>query len=114
MIQKSRHRRGWSEQESDQAVVLYWQGLSYSEIGAELGRPIGSVCSHLVAIKWGQAQRTSLRRSVNIEPGTGPQPSDEQQQDRVRRQLADPRDLTAAICGDPVPGYSALERRGTQ
>lgn len=29
---------------------------------------------------------------------------------RVRLSI-NPRNLTAAICGDPLPGYSALERR---
>lgn len=31
--------------------------------------------------------------------------------DRNRRLEIPPRDLTAAIAGDPLPGYSALERR---
>ena len=29
----------------------------------------------------------------------------------ARRKAADRRDLTAVICGDPPPGYSALDRR---
>ena len=32
--------------------------------------------------------------------------------ERDRRALLRPRSLTAAICGDPLPGYSALDRRG--
>lgn len=31
--------------------------------------------------------------------------------DRDERMSLAPRDRTAAICGDPLPGYSALERR---
>jgi hypothetical protein len=31
--------------------------------------------------------------------------------ERARRAALKPRDLTAALCGDPLPGYSALERR---
>lgn len=31
--------------------------------------------------------------------------------ERDRRYAIAPRDLTAAFCGDPLPGYSALERR---
>ena len=31
--------------------------------------------------------------------------------ERERRQLAAHRDLTSAICGDPLPGFSALDRR---
>jgi len=30
--------------------------------------------------------------------------------ERDARLALDPRDLTAAFCGDPLPGYSALER----
>jgi hypothetical protein len=29
-----------------------------------------------------------------------------------RRSATAPRDLTAAVLGDPLPGFSALERRG--
>ncbi|HEX4043237.1 MAG TPA: hypothetical protein VHY10_16185 [Xanthobacteraceae bacterium] len=32
--------------------------------------------------------------------------------ERDQRLAVAPRDLTAALCGDPLPGYSALERRG--
>ena len=31
--------------------------------------------------------------------------------ERDKRLALAPRDLTAAICGDPLPGHSALERR---
>jgi len=31
--------------------------------------------------------------------------------ERDRRAQVPPRDLTAAVCGDPLPGYSALDRR---
>jgi hypothetical protein len=31
--------------------------------------------------------------------------------DRAHRGTLEPRDLTAAHCGDPLPGYSALERK---
>lgn len=38
-------------------------------------------------------------------------PSAELIAERDRRLSQMPRDLTAALCGDPLPGYSALERR---
>lgn len=31
--------------------------------------------------------------------------------ERAEREQLAPRSLTAALCGDPLPGYSALERR---
>ena len=36
------------------------------------------------------------------------------QADRERRYALHPRDLTAALVGDPLPGYSALDRRHAQ
>jgi hypothetical protein len=33
--------------------------------------------------------------------------------DRDRRAELEPRDLTAAFFGDPLPGMSALDRRGS-
>lgn len=38
-------------------------------------------------------------------------PSEEALAERAQRLSQAPRDLTAALCGDPLPGYSALERR---
>jgi hypothetical protein len=37
--------------------------------------------------------------------------TDQEHEDRARRYALAPRDLTAAFCGDPLPGYSALDRR---
>jgi len=36
---------------------------------------------------------------------------DEVLAERDRRQALEPINLTAAFCGDPLPGYSALDRR---
>lgn len=41
----------------------------------------------------------------------GPKPTEQALTDRALRFAAAPRDFTAAFCGDPLPGYSALERR---
>jgi hypothetical protein len=45
-------------------------------------------------------------------PYSWPAPSSDAVAERNIRLATPPRDLTAAVCGDPRPGYSALERRG--
>lgn len=45
-------------------------------------------------------------------PSTGATASSDMLRERDKRVAIPPRDLTAALCGDPLPGFSALDRRG--
>jgi hypothetical protein len=53
--------------------------------------------------------RPSSRKSVPLSPSVRPCPL--ALADRDRRAQLEPRDLTAAFFGDPLPGMSALDRR---
>ena len=66
-------------------------------------------------------ERRKAYRRMNFDgcPGRGSVMKDEGkveipipvQEDRDYRARLQPRDLTAFICHDPLPGYSALERK---
>lgn len=55
--------------------------------------------------EWDRAPRLQMERPSAIRPAPGVV------EERDYRLSLAPRDLTAAFCGDPLPGYSALDRR---
>ena len=99
---------------------------SSEEIGAHLGRSTASVEHKRYSLKMSpekrKAQLDRLRRwrvmhGRSDRPMAGVDPTvflrdptpPATLEDWERRGALEPRDLTAAICGDPLPGYSALE-----
>lgn len=97
-------RQGWTRAEMDrllEARDVYKQ--SWDEIAVLLGRPNGTVYSKYYYLK---NLYTGPRESI----GSVQVPAPIAQEWRTRLALA-PRDITAALMGDPLPGYSALERR---
>jgi hypothetical protein len=98
-------RTSWTE--SDEARLLHLRDvkhLKWDEIAQIMGRPLPSCHA-----KWDYLRRgfkrhpTEAVQSKNIVPP-------ECDEDRARRLLLEPRDLTASLLGDPLPGYSALEK----
>jgi hypothetical protein len=95
----------WADADSNTAVIMWWHGARTQEIAAALDRTHGSVRRHLNAIRYGRGSVTS---EVKIVPLEIPPEVDV---DRDRSARLWHHDLTSALCGDPLPGYSALERR---
>lgn len=110
---KSRRRRFWRDAEIGFAIQARFDGLSNEEIGIELDREgqavtmffqrYRNVISTGKTLEQWRADLRALPRPSVIDPRT--------LAERDRRVAAGPRDLTAAICGDPGLGRSALERR---
>jgi hypothetical protein len=98
-----KHREPWSAEQIAQLYDLRDnQKLSFNQIGLIMGKTASALNS-----KYSYAESAVRRHkisTVNIVPR-------DCDIDRRHRQSLEPRDLTAAFCGDPLPGYSALERR---
>lgn len=76
--------------------------MGWPEISEIMGKTVPALHS-----KYSYTQSVMLRHrvsTVDIVPT-------EREHDRRYRQSLEPRDLTAGFFGDPLPGYSALERR---
>lgn len=90
--------RAWTTRELFRARQLKSR-MTYQQLAVELGRSFGSVRARLKKDEPAhieQDERVDVPRNAIEE--------------REHRLLLEPRDLTAAFCGDPLPGYSALER----
>lgn len=96
----------WSAQEVEQLKFLRnTQRRSWGEIAKIMGRPSGTVYSK-------HNYLTNLSSSVGCaEQSNTLKIPEETRQEWRHRQSLDPRNLTAAFCGDPLPGFSALEKR---
>lgn len=124
-------QRIWTPEEIETLHRLRRIKTPIAAICAELGRTVHSVKHRL---EWDgktaesrQKRRARIKQrraevsgagvgrhdlnSLNLELGVGPRPTSELLCERDRRLQIAPRDLTAALCGDPLPGFSALDRR---
>lgn len=99
-------RRPWSLAEYEQASSLHDAGMTYYAIGRRLGRPGAGVQLRL------EAGPPKVFVGAGDHQVHAARVSEQQMQDRDRRQIAaHGHDLTGAFCGDPPPGYSALDRK---
>lgn len=98
-------QKEWTSAEKVQLVHLKEvMGLGWTEIGRRLNRPSGTVYSKYFYIKnFASARAGDGSDKANI-------PEQTVSEWRSRRALS-PSSLTAHFCGDPLPGYSALDRR---
>jgi hypothetical protein len=85
--------------------ALRRHGFTYPEIGILVGRPTRTV-QHV----FDKPPRVGIG-TVHFEPASRLQVSERLLADRDRRAELEPRDLTARLLGDPLPGQSALERK---
>lgn len=117
----------WTDAEFARALDLRSQGLTPEKIGPLLGRSTKAVKSRF---RWhemtpaerearneyerqrrvGQSKTLSKVAGVKFEAHKSQVPPDVISE-RNRRINLSARDLTASFFGDPLPGYSALERR---
>lgn len=101
-------------------------GASAKEISYVLTtRSIKAIEGRMRWEKMTEAQRQNRRDGINRRRGsdargdssyisTSGRPTSSLLEERDRRLSISPRDLTAAFFGDPLPGYSALDRRAGQ
>jgi hypothetical protein len=98
-------QKEWSVAEKSQLVYLKEVvGLGWTEISRRMGRPSGTVYSKYAYI------RNFASTKHNDQPVVAKIPQETISEWRYRRALS-PSNLTAHFCGDPLPGYSALDRR---
>jgi hypothetical protein len=117
----------WTPDQVETALSMKADGHDVKEIAERLGRSVKAVQGKFkyIALNEGQREerRQALRRrriasgiqSTRLHPNgqttKAERPSDNVLSERARRSAIMPRDLTAAFFGDPLPGYSALDRR---
>ena len=95
------------------------EGYTVEDILAELRSEVPEVTRRQVsralrAIRNGTAPLIKVRQKGTPyvhAGGKSVEPSSGAIADRAERELLKPRDLTAAMMGDPLPGYSALDRK---
>ncbi|RJP47919.1 MAG: hypothetical protein C4583_15585 [Anaerolineaceae bacterium] len=106
MTQERRHyskRRFWT---ADEDLIVLDRTLTPAEVAARLGRPISQIYSrrdYLKNVKVDMACAAGLPVQRTIAP-------EEVLAERERRRQLAHRDQTASFCGDPLPGYSALDK----
>jgi plasmid stabilization system protein ParE len=97
-----KHNR-WTEEDVRTARKIYAETQSYAETARRIGKGVTATR------EWLQDLR-GARHVIGQNPDMTQVPP-ELIEDRDRRYSIMPRDLTALLCGDPLPGMSALERR---
>jgi transposase-like protein len=97
-------RASWSEQDTARARELLAEHGSYTAVARIMGRNITTVSDWLQGRRGnGSALRVIKNEDMHIPSHV--------LADRERRKNLEPASVTAAFFGDPLPGYSALERR---
>jgi len=97
-------RVSWTEEQKRVLMEMRdVQKASWADISKAIGKPSGTVYSKYYYIK----NLYMERRDASDKPDIPKRNVDEWR----ARQTLSPRDLTSALMGDPLPGYSALERR---
>lgn len=85
----------WTEDEYRRAVNMRADGLTCKEVGLAIGR----------------SEKAVRQKMLYFDPPIG-RPTELMLLRRDRREDASyRRDLTGTLCGDPPPGYSALDRK---
>jgi hypothetical protein len=119
----------WTRAEFKRAKELLSQGLSYKLVAESLGRTDTQLHDKLVyeskSPEWHERKRNTINARRRAQAAARPiqVPRDPVYAMRIERapaavvierdhrQSLSPRSLTALLCGDPLPGFSALERR---
>jgi hypothetical protein len=92
----------WPPEEIEQLLRLREGArLGWTEIGRRLNRSAGGVYDKYRTVKSAPVQSRGAREPANAET----------HREWLRRMSLSPVSLTAALFGDPLPGYSALDKR---
>ena len=119
----------WTQEQDDRMKQMRAARATFEEIAVELNRPISTIHNRLRWISMTEEQRRAraaqIRERRRHKPPEHPYlkgyrefekvcpviPCPKALAERECRMNLAPRDLTAAFCGDPLPGFSALDRR---
>jgi len=108
----------WTDEQKKLAVKMREDGHRYVDIAPHVGKTKEAVSSYFQYHNRSEEQRERRRETANIRARGGEEveapwgrPSPEMLAERDRCFALGPRDLTAALLGDPLPSRSALERR---
>lgn len=110
----------WTDREHRRLIELARAGELFSTIAEMMDRPTEGVRSKyldlLDAMTLSARQDTRVERDSNLKLPGRSLASDAQLADRDARALARTmhRSLTAILCGDPLPGWSAFDRKPTE
>lgn len=98
-----RVQKAWPPEETAQLLRLRDEvRLGWSEIAKRLGRSSGTCWS-----KYDYLKKSAPKNKVAVR-----EPVDaESHREWLHRMSLSPSNLTAALLGDPLPGYSALDKR---
>lgn len=116
----------WKAYEWQKVVQLKERGFTYEAIAVQLGRTKDEIKSKylyetmaparkLKRLERQQAKRQTYTENQRTAYLTGPTPTHRASPDVLLERelrLATPRSITGVVFGDPVPGWSALDRRG--
>jgi hypothetical protein len=117
----------WTEEESAMVMKLRSERAKYTDIAVVMNRSVQSIKNHVARVLIGPEKVAEYRRIAEMNRcskkrernGYDPKrendvvfrPTAEMLEDRFKRELMPPRDLTGILMGDPPVGLSALERR---
>lgn len=95
----------WSKEELKLALTMRSvEKKKWVDIARALGRSVGAVYCKIDREIHGRKIRSHQASALNMVPAAV-------EQERRHRLTLSPLTLTAALCGDPLPGRSALEQR---
>ncbi|MHC2867957.1 hypothetical protein ACVIYH_009090 [Bradyrhizobium diazoefficiens] len=98
-------QKSWPPEELAQLLMLKDEArLGWTEIGKRLGRSSGACWSKYHYVK-NAAPKNKVAQTEPVDQ--------ESHREWLHRMSLSPVNLTAALLGDPLPGYSALDRRHT-
>lgn len=100
------NRRPWGSDDIARLIEMREvQRMQYGDIDVALGRALGTSCSKYLALRRGLEAASNWNGRIEITAA-------ERERD-ARRHLTHST-LTGWVFGDPLPGRSALDRRGAQ
>lgn len=105
----------FTPEQSAEMRAMRRNGKSWDEIAILFGVSHWTIRQHIIG-KYPERNRRTMPRGMrmvdlNLGPINRPFVPEDRLADRDRRATLEPRDLTASFFGDPLPGYSALDRR---
>jgi len=119
----------WSGDHVERLLKMSAEGVPYEEIASALGRSGKAIHAKLMKLrktpeqlradrakrrKYAVEQYPSRKHGAGFTETSRNDPDEDVLAERNYRLGLIPRDLTAAMFGDPPPGYSALDRRAQQ
>jgi len=99
----------WTAEQVATLKKMRRESKSYADIATATGRTIKAVQVKVINMRNGRDQSARIHPDGRVLSVN--QPTEDVLIERNKRLALSPRDLTAAMFGDPLPGYSALERR---